>query len=223
MDENLSKTIAQSGLSRERYLLADWQARRLAHSYADLAGSERYGLATTFFLSDIYGPTDFSRRDADSERVVGKMRSLLPKRAMGAIEDAMHLNRLTQMLDNQLLEMLFSEMKVQTIDAVHYAEAYRRCDNYVQRCEQIRLVHELGSELDIVVQKPMVQLALRLARGPAHLAGLGELQDFLERGVAAFLHMQGAEYFLNTVRDREMALLDRIYAGGANPFADFPC
>ncbi|PHV09691.1 FFLEELY motif protein [Chitinimonas sp. BJB300] len=222
MDDNLSQAIAQSGLSRERYLLADWQTRRLAHCYADLASSTRYGLATTFFLSDIYGPTDFSQRDADGERIVVKMRSLLPKRAMAAIEEALHLNRLTLSLDTQLVHKLFNDMQVQTIDAVNYTAAYRLCDNYAQRCEQIRLVHELGRELDVVVKKQMVQLALRLARGPAHLAGLGELQDFLERGVAAFLHMEGADYFLDTVRTRETALLERIYGGEVNPFADFP-
>lgn len=218
MNADLNQSIAQSGLSRERYLLADWQSRRLADSYADLAASERYGPATAFFLTDIYGPADFSRRDQDGERVVARMRSLLPARAMAAIENALHLNRLTQALDGELAAMLFDTMAVTAIDGASYAEAYRRCANEAARREQIELLYQLGTDLDEVVHRPLVQLALRLAHGPAHLAGLGQLQDFLERGVAAFLHMQGARHFLATLRERELALLARIYAGERNPF-----
>ncbi|QDQ28448.1 hypothetical protein FNU76_19960 [Chitinimonas arctica] len=215
---SLDDTITQSGLSRPRYLLAHWQTQRLARSYADLAASERYAPATEFFLADLYAPRDFSRRDQDGERVVAKMRALLPARAMAAIQSALHLNRLSQQLDIGMADMLFGEMGVADIDEVNYAEAYRRCKQFAARREQIVLVDALGHELDAVVKKPLVQLALKLAHGPAHLAGLGELQDFLERGVAAFLHMRGAEVFLATVRERESSILARIEAGEPQPF-----
>ncbi|QNM95366.1 FFLEELY motif protein [Chitinimonas koreensis] len=207
------------GLSRERYLLACWQAERLAATYADLSNDPRYAQATEFFLTDLYGPRDFSQRDRDGERVVGKMRRLLPERAMNAIERALHLNRLSHRLDAELAEMLFERMGVTGIDADSYAEAYRRCGNAAERREQIELVDRLGHELDVVVRKPLVQMALKLAHGPAHLAGLGELQDFLERGVAAFLHMGGADHFLATIRRRESTILERILAGDPQPFA----
>lgn len=219
MSTELDEAIAQSGLTRPRYLLAHWQAGRLGQTYADLLASERYGKAAEFFLTDLYGPRDFSRRDQDGERIIAKMRALLPARAMAAIERALHLNRLSHQLDARLAEVLFEEMAVQTITAEHYAEAYRRCDNEASRREQIALVDELGRELDVVVQKPLVQMALKLAHRPAHLAGFGELQDFLERGVAAFLHMKGAEVFLATVRERETLILEHIIAGADHPFA----
>jgi hypothetical protein len=210
--------IAQSGLSRHAYLLAHWQANRLRHTYADLCASPRFGPATEFFLQDLYGPRDFSQRDNDGERVVSKMRRLLPARAMAAIESALHLNRLTRELDARMVAELFDTMQITAIDAQSYAEAYRRCDNRAAREEQIALVDELGRELDVVVGKPFVQLALKLAHGPAHLAGLGELQDFLERGVAAFLHMQGADEFLNTIATRERHILARIFDRVDAPF-----
>ncbi|GLR14576.1 hypothetical protein GCM10007907_33660 [Chitinimonas prasina] len=209
--------IVQSGLSRPRYLLARWQADRLAVTYADLRESERYAQATAFFLSDLYGPKDFSKRDQDGERIVGKMRALLPARAMAAIQSALHLNRLSHELDAAMAVQLFDEMGLQAIDAASYAEAYRRCGLEARR-EQIDLVDNLGHELDAVVQKPLVQLALKLAHGPAHMAGLGELQDFLERGVAAFLHMKGADEFLATIRERETRILERIAAREQDPF-----
>jgi hypothetical protein len=219
MCTSLDAAIAESGLARPYFLLARWQSDRLRQTYADLAGSSRFAPATQFFLEDIYGPRDFSQRDRLGERVVNKMHRLLPAKAMAAIERALHLNRLTRELDQQMVDMLFTRMQVADIDGASYAEAYRRCDNRLAREEQITLVDGLGHELDVVVRKPLVQVALRLAHGPAHLAGLGELQDFLERGVAAFLHMQGADEFLATIASRERAILARIWAGEQNPFA----
>ncbi|WP_269532194.1 hypothetical protein [Chitinimonas sp. BJYL2] len=217
----LDDAIAQSGLSRPAYLLARWQADRLAATYADLSADARYAQATTFFLTDIYGPKDYSRRDADGARVIAKMRALLPRRATQALASALHLNQLSQQLDAQMASMLFDTLRVDQINAVNYAEAYRRCDQAAARYEQIALVHTLGHELDQLVQRPLVQMTLKLAHGPAHLAGLGELQDFLERGFAAFLHMKGADHFLDTIRDRETLILERILAADPDPFQVF--
>lgn len=211
-------TDTQGGLSRERYLLASWQAHRLAKTYADLHATERYGAATTFFLTDLYGPRDFSKRDRDGERVASSMHRLLPRSAIRTIDMALQLNHLTHQLDEALEVMLFQTMAVTEITEQHYAEAYRRCDNFAERMQQIEIVDTLGRQLDSVVSKPLVQIALKLAHGPAHMAGLGELQDFLERGVAAFLQMQGASYFLDTIKNRETSILQRIYAGEAEPF-----
>jgi len=206
------------GLSRERYLLASWQAGRLAKTYADLHATARYGAATTFFLTDLYGPRDFSKRDRDGERVASSMKRLLPGAAIRAIGMALELNHLTHRLDAALEAMLFQGMGVTEITEQNYAQAYRRCDNHAERLQQIEIVDTLGRQLDKVVSKPLVQIALKLAHGPAHMAGLGELQDFLERGVAAFLQMQGADYFLETIKSRETSILTRIYAGEDAPF-----
>ena len=206
-------------LAKQHYLrLAAWQASRLAATYADLRGDPRYAPATAFFLNDLYGPRDYSRRDEDSERIIHKMRRLLPARAIEALECALHLNRLTRALDEALVEMLFGTMRVKEIDEASYCEAYRRCDNFAAREEQIKLIGELGRELDVVVHKPLVKMALKMAHTPAHMAGFGELQDFLERGVAAFLHMQGAEHFLTTIVEREHRILAAIYASAVSPF-----
>ena len=66
----------------------------------------------------------------------------------------------------------------------------------------------------------MVRTSLALMRKPAHMARLGALQEFLERGVAAFRAMGSAATFLATVRERETALLDAIVGGSTDPFRD---
>ena len=70
----------------------------------------------------------------------------------------------------------------------------------VERRRQIELTSEVGSYLDGVVRRPMVRALVRLARTPAHAAGFGLLQEFLERGLNAFEAMHGAQEFLETMR-----------------------
>ncbi len=120
----------------------------------------------------------------------------------------------TEFFLNDLYQIAVSDR----ITEADYCEAYRRCDNCAGRKHQIELICELGRELDAVVAKPMIYAALRLARRPAQLAGLHELQDFLERGFSAYRHMKGAKEFLDTIEARESRILDRIYARDPRPF-----
>jgi hypothetical protein len=99
-----------------------------------------------------------------------------------------------------------------------YAEAYRLCNNYSDRVRQIEMVSEIGDELDRIAKIPLVGTALHLARGPAIRAGWVELTEFLERGYRAFEHMRGAQFFTSTIRQRERRILDKIFAGDADPF-----
>ena len=57
-------------------------------------------------------------------------------------------------------------------------------------------------------------MTLKLMRAPALLAGLGELQAFLERGYAAFSAMRGgAGEFVTIVVARERAISEALLAG----------
>jgi hypothetical protein len=51
------------------------------------------------------------------------------------------------------------------------------------------------------------------------MAGLGDLQDFLERGFAAFRDMKGAEEFLALLRERETTILNRLFSSRPEPFS----
>ena len=65
-----------------------------------------------------------------------------------------------------------------------YAEAYRLCDNYGLRKQQIDMLMEVGQGVNKLARRPFAEQVLRLAHGPAYRAGWGELQDFLERGLS---------------------------------------
>ena len=75
----------------------------------------------------------------------------------------------------------------------------------------------MGDRLDRFVKKPFVGKTLRLMRTPAEMAGLGDLQDFLERGYAAFRDMDGAGDFLEIIEERETELLNALFSGEAAP------
>ncbi|MEW5986362.1 MAG: hypothetical protein AB1791_06990 [Chloroflexota bacterium] len=216
-DSGWDKTGA---LSPEMRLLRQWQSHRLATTYADLLQSPRYEAAGQFFLKDLYSARDFRQRDEDIQRVYRVMHGVLPPEIARSLERVVELNDLTWYLDEALLRALVDDLGVtDTITPEQYAEAYRICQNYAERMRQIELIVEIGRRLEQLVHRPLVATTLRLARGPAHVVGYGELQEFLERGFWAFKQMGGAEEFLLVIGRREREILDRIYAHHPEPFA----
>jgi hypothetical protein len=197
--------------------LALFQSRRLNAAYADVAGEPRYARAIAFFQTDLYGPGDFSRRDAALARVVPLMVRVLPDGVIATISGAMELSVLSHELDRALLEKLPARA---ALSVATYCAAYRALANRGARERQIALIVAVGRALDRYVGKTLTRSALAAMRQPARLAGLGALQDFLERGFAAFRQMAGADAFLATVETRETALMNAIFDGDRAPFAE---
>ncbi len=204
--------------------LSAWQSLRLSRTHADMLRDARFSLGCRFFLDDIYAPKDFSQRDYDGHRIYNFMNRFLPEATLAPLAMALEVNSLTQQLDLALAQTMRDHLGViDRFDRAQYEQAYRLCDNYDTRARQIRLIVAVGGQLERVRRVPFVQTTLRLARGPAHRLDWHEMQDFLERGYVAWKSIREPETFLANIRQREMAILDRIYgvAGGApesNPF-----
>jgi len=215
---NHEARLTDPRLARGLAHLGDWQVRRLTATYRDLQADPRYAQAMRFFETDLYGGGDFSQRDADLARVVPAMKRLLPDAALRTIAAAMEANALAQDFDRAIVEALAPrELAFSVAD---YCAAYRRVGRFDDRERQIRLVGEVGSALDRLVRKPVIRRVLAMMRKPAHAAGFGALQDFLERGFNAFAGMEGAEQFLATIDARELAIHRAIVAGDDTPFPD---
>ena len=75
---------------------------------------------------------------------------------------------------------------VTAITVARYAEAYRAAGREADRQLQLDLTTEIGRYLDRVVRKPMVRTLVKLARGPAHAAGFGLLQETSRTGARCF-------------------------------------
>ena len=195
--------------------LKRWQSARLESSYADLEAEPRYQAATAFFLDDLYGPKDFSGRDQAMLRIVPVMKRLLPDTAVETAALAIELEALSEDLDHRLAAALAPG----PIDVATYGEAYRASATVQERAHQVDLIEAVGLRMDALVARPLVARTLKLMRRPAQLAGLADLQDFLERGFEAFRVMNGAEEFLAVVRARETQVLKRLFSGSPRPFS----
>lgn len=194
--------------------LKAWQAARLTATYADISSQPRYRAATTFFIEDLYGPKDFSGRDAAMLRIFPVMTRVLPASAVETAALAIELEALSEALDQQTAAALAPG----PITEETYAEAYR-VTAPADRHRQIDLIIAVGDRLDQLVRKPLVSRTLKLMRNPARIAGMSDLQDFLERGYAAFRDMGGASEFLATARAREERTLNRLFSREPDPFS----
>lgn len=213
-----ARRAANPALNRALDYISDWQSRRLATTYADLAGQPRYSAAIAFFETDLYGGVDVAKRDADVARIVPMMVAMLPERVIATVAQAMELNVVSHELDELLLGKLVRADDPFTVS--EYCEAYRSAGRIDLRHHQIELIGAIGRSLDAYVRKPMLRASLALMRKPAQLAGFGALQDFLQRGFDAFRRMHGADDFLATIQRRETALLEAIVGGSNDPFPD---
>ena len=197
-----------------------WQAQRLARSFFDQARLPRMSGAARFFLDDLYGAHDVTWRDRDIARMLPTLRSWLPASVLRTVADALELDLISHRLDLALSEAFAQELEAGAeIDDESYAEAYRRSSTRAERKRQLGMLLRVGGDLDRIVQQPLVFTMLKIARGPAILAGLGQLQSFLERGFAAFRTMGDATEFLVAIEAREGEAMRRLFEGHAEPFA----
>jgi hypothetical protein len=189
--------------------LRRWQAARLARTYADLHENPRYAQAVDFFLSDLYGAHDFSAREREITRAWRYLKRSLPEAPLRALGRAIELDVLTVELDHAMAAAL----PAGPLNDAAYAQAYRTVGQRAERERQIELVVRAGGDLDRAVQHAWMGVVLKAAHGPAHAAGFGVLQDFIERGYRAFKAMGTAREFLAIVRERETTLMEALFAG----------
>lgn len=222
MIEHLTKLESLRGLhGRDVAFFAEvgrvklWQHERLARTYRDLAADARYAPATTFFLHELYGAKDSALRDRDLLRMYPTIKRVLPQFAFNTVSMALELDVISEEFDQRIARELIGSK----IDETSYVAAFRAVGRRNDRLRQVDLMREVGRQLDVVVKKPLIYSTLRMLRTPARLAGLQNMQQFLEAGFTAFRHMNGADYFLNTIATREIAIIDRIIDGHSQPFA----
>jgi hypothetical protein len=200
--------------------LRGWQSRRLARTFSDFQDLPHYRKAVAFFLEDLYGEQDVSWRDRDFARMMPTLVRWLPEAMLETVADALELDWISHVLDMRVASTLEAHDVAgdRIIDPARYARAYAEAGTPAERGRQIDLLIAVGRELESIVRKPVVYAVLRLARGPAASAGLGGLQNFLERGFAAFRELGPAGHFLGTIEARERAAMRSLLEGRADAF-----
>ena len=202
----LGERIQQPGFPRARLdELQRFQRQRLAETYADLAANPRYRAAVKFFLSELYGGLHFMERDQQVNRALPLLTRMLPEHMQETLADAFRLQELSLDLDLQLLQAWQEGQgadPAQPMSESLYAALYPSVP-MASREEQIRLIYDLGLELNQLVRHRLVLVLVKAMRRPARAAGFGALQTFLEDGFAAFAAIGDSSGFVTTIRDRE--------------------
>jgi hypothetical protein len=208
VDAQRALRAADPRLAERVQALKQFQHRRFQHTYADLLTQPRYAKATRFFLEELYGPVDFTRRDAQFKRVIPALVRLFPREVVLTVQALGELHALSETLDTAMGGVVADG----ALDAASYTAAWQSVGRPADRQQQIVLTRRVGDALDGYTRNPLLRHSLRLMRGPAKLAGMAELQAFLERGFDTFRDMRGAAEFLDTVERREREFAAALFS-----------
>jgi hypothetical protein len=195
-----------------------FQHARFEKTYADLLAQPRYARAARFFLDELYGPHDFTQRDAQFARIVPGLVRLFPHDIVTTVRALGELHAMSERLDTAMGRVLGDG----ELTAAPYVAAWQAVGEPGQRQRQIDLMLGVGRALERYTKNPFMRHSLRLMRGPAQAMGMGALQSFLESGFDTFRDMRGAEPFLRIVGDREKALAEALFAADAVALATSP-
>ncbi len=206
-----SSALSNPKTAAARQRLRVWQSERLARTHADLLANPRFEEAAKFFLTDVYSVDDSSNRDAEVQRVVPMMTKFLSDAGLATAADAIELDALSEDLDAAMVAAL--GRRLTSLGAADYGQAYRKVGRRRDRERQIDLIQHLGQSLDRLTHQRFIAATLAIMRKPAKLAGLGDLQSFLERGFTAFKKMGNSDEFLTLLVARERNVLNALFAG----------
>ncbi len=210
------QTVASPALLEAVKRVKLFQAQRFRATYADLLDSKDYGPATQFFLNELYSDKDFAQRDVQFAKIAGALQTLFPKQVVQTAVTLAQLHRLTEELDHQMGISFLSASSADEV--VTYVQAWNTVGRQPDREIQLKTVLSVGLELERLTRTPGLRLMLKMMRRPAHAAGLGALQTFLEAGFDTFAAMSGKQQlvarFLSTIEERESKLIQALFSPG---------
>ncbi|MCI1190361.1 hypothetical protein MOJ79_00715 [Calidifontimicrobium sp. SYSU G02091] len=208
VDHERRARAADAGLAAAVVRVKAYQQKRFETTYADLLADPRYAAAARFFLQELYGPHDFTQRDAQFARIVPGLVRLFPREVVDTVTHLAALHALSEELDT----LMGRALGARALDRAVYVELWQHVGRAHDRKRQIELMHRVGLDLDAYTRNPLLRHSLRMMRAPARLAGLDALQRFLESGFDTFRAMRGAQSFLATIVRRETSLAERLFA-----------
>jgi hypothetical protein len=207
VDTERRRRDASPGLGPAVAALKTYQQKRFARTHASLLAHPRYGRAANFFLNELYGPQDFTQRDAQFSRIVPALVRLFPADTVATVESLAAVHALSERLDTAMAIHLDGAAPARA----SYVRAWQAAGEPAARARQVELVMRVGEALDRHTRSFVLRASLKAMRGPARAAGMGALQTFLEAGFDAFGAMGGAREFLSTIHSRETALARRLF------------
>ncbi len=195
---------------------AAWQMAYLLTFFEDLHERPGYGEAIDFTISDLAG-VRVSGRDHDLERAAPVITRMLPGKALETLAAAAKLN--VHVLEFNL--GVFRELKIDgelpgAISDRDYCVACREVSTLDECVGLVHLAVSLGGTLKTLIKVPLLGALLRSMRGPAHAAGFGELQEFLQSGYTNFRAIPDIDHFLGEIDTRMTEVFGMIFTTPLN-------
>ncbi|MCX7860701.1 MAG: hypothetical protein N2385_11455 [Chloroflexus sp.] len=197
-------------LRQYRIALQIFQSNRLRRDYRDLSEVPEYEPLGEFFFNEMYGPRDFSQRDQEGRRLHHFL-GMLPGVHLRDLEEVLELLELTYQLDDDLAQRMLAADIGTDFDEMTYEYFYRLADKYNERLRQLTLVRSSLYNVFRLSRSAMLGLALRRSHFVARLAGISNVHTFLLRGYEALQNVTAIEHFAETIYQRELDRLNRIY------------
>jgi hypothetical protein len=196
----------------------EWQMTYLLTFFTDLHERPGYGEAIDFTISDLAG-VGISDRDRDLERAAPAITRMLPRKALETVAAAAKLN-------SRVLEVnlgIFRRLRVDgelpaRIGVRAYCVACREASTLGECVGLVHLATGLGRTLKTLVKVPLLGAMLHAMRAPAHAAGFGALQEFLESGYTNFREIPDIDHFLSEIETRMTEVFETIYTRPLDEF-----
>ena len=188
-----------------------WQLDYMLPFFSDLLEPEGYAEAVDFIVSDLAG-VGVSERDREIGRATPVIVRSLPAHPLETAAAAVELNaRALEINLGICRELLVDEELPAVISERDYFIACRNVSSYEECMDLVHLAADLGETLKRLVRVPLIGGLLRTMRKPAHAAGFGALQEFLETGYLTFRRISDIDRFLELLRERMDQVFERIY------------
>ena len=188
-----------------------WQLDYMLQFFDDVLEPKGYKEAVDFIVSDLAG-VGVSDRDHDIERATPVIVRSLPAQAMELAASAAELNARVLEFNLAVCRQLLVDGRLpESISEAEYCRACRNASSYDECMDLVQLAVELGDGLKTLVRVPLIGMLLKTMRVPAHVAGFGALQEFLETGFVTFHRISDIDRFLELLHERLDRIFDRIY------------
>jgi len=203
--------LDEPGAAQQYDRFTEWQMAYLLTFFTDLHERPGYAEAIDFTMSDLAG-VRISGRDRDLERASPVITRMLPLKALETIAAAAQLNAHVLQVNLGIFRQLQvdSELPAEIGERAYWL-ACREASTLDECTGLVHLAVKLGGTLKTLVKVPLLGGMLRAMRGPAHAAGFGALQEFLESGYSKFREIPDIDHFLGEIDTRMTEVFEMIY------------
>ena len=203
--------LSDPGLLEEYEYFLDWQVAYTLPFYSEFEEDPSTAAAIEFVISDLIG-TSISDRDADLARVLPVMNRLLSEKALEALAAALELNARALAINLETCRTLFLNTDTSAgFSEREYRDAFRHTTTLDECRKLIDLMSVAGHSLKRLVRSSVPGVTLRAMHLPAHAAGFGAMQDFLEKGYTTFHEIDNVDYFVDRFAARMIDVFTHIF------------